>query len=80
MADREWDREAAPEGHEVSEPSATRRELEQSIRDLLPGDFPSSGALASQKSTTAAVGLGGLFTGYVWGWLRGHRSRKKKHR
>lgn len=62
------------------EPSATRRELEQSIRDLLPQEFPTTDDLASKKSTTATVGLGGLFTGYVWGWVRGRRSRARKHR
>ncbi|MBW4077585.1 MAG: hypothetical protein HIU84_03555 [Acidobacteria bacterium] len=64
----------------MSEPSATRRELEQSIRELIPTSRSPQSPLATQKSTTAAVGVGGLFTGYVWGWLRGRRSRKKKRR
>ncbi|MHB1087957.1 MAG: hypothetical protein ACYC19_04235 [Acidimicrobiales bacterium] len=64
----------------MSEPSATRRELEQSIRELIPTSLPGQGTLSSQKSTTAAAGVGGLFTGYIWGWIRGRRARKKKHR
>lgn len=64
----------------MSELSSTRRELEASLRSLLPGAFDPTSTMASQKSTTAAAGVGGLVTGYVWGWLRGRRSRKKKQR
>ena len=37
----------------------------------------------SPNSRTALkylVGLGGLFTGYVWGWIRGRRSRPRRRR
>jgi hypothetical protein len=33
--------------------------------------------MTSSKPTVAAVGLGGVVTGYLWGRLRGRRARKK---
>jgi hypothetical protein len=59
----------------MNERSATRRQLEASIRSLLPGELNLSSAVKSEPPTVAAVGLGGLMTGYVWGWFRGRRSR-----
>jgi hypothetical protein len=64
----------------VSEQSATRRELEASIRSLLPDELSLGSAAKSQPPTVAAVGLGGLMTGYVWGWFRGRRSRSGRKR
>ena len=64
----------------MTEPSKTRRDLELSIRSLLPDELNVGHSLTSQTSTTAAVGLGGLFTGYVWGRLRGRRSRSRRAR
>lgn len=61
----------------MSEPTATRRELEESVRALLPRSKDISQRLARAKSTTAGVGVGGLVTGYVWGWIRGRRSRRR---
>ncbi len=58
--------------------SATRQQLEDSVRALLPrsGDIPEK--IRTAKSSTATVGLGGLVTGYAWGWLRGRRSRRRR--
>lgn len=58
--------------------SPTRRQLEESIRAILP----SSNALASldsaEKPTVASVGVGAILTGYLWGRLRGRQVRKRK--
>jgi hypothetical protein len=62
----------------VSEPSATRRELEASLRSFLPKEVQIGGSLTDSKPTVAAVGVGGVLTGYVWGRLRGRRLRKSK--
>jgi len=61
----------------VREQSAVRKDLERSIRALLPDELSLRKSDASQKPNVAAAGLGGLFTGYVWGWLRGRKARKK---
>lgn len=55
----------------------TRRELEASLRSLLPEHAQIGGSLTSSKPTVAAVGLSGVATGYVWGWIRGRRLRKR---
>jgi hypothetical protein len=55
----------------------TRQQLENSVRALLPCQSDIPARIRNAKSSTAGAGLGGLVTGYVWGWLRGHRSRKK---
>ncbi len=34
--------------------------------------------MKDQKASGAAAGLGGLFTGYAWGWLRGRKGRKAR--
>jgi hypothetical protein len=62
----------------VSERSATRRELEASLRSFLPKEVQMGGSLSDSKPTVAAVGVGGVLTGYVWGRLRGRRLRKSK--
>lgn len=61
----------------MSEHAETRRELERSLRSFLPERPNLSSSLTSSKSTTAAAGFGGLVTGYVWGWFRGRRARKR---
>ncbi|HEY5104304.1 MAG TPA: hypothetical protein VII65_04590 [Acidimicrobiales bacterium] len=61
----------------MSEPSHTRRELEASLRSILPEQAQMGGSMTSAKPTVAAVGLGGMVTGYFWGWIRGRRARKK---
>lgn len=61
----------------MSEPTSTRRELEASLRSFLPEQTKIGTSLSESKPTVAAVGLGGVVTGYVWGWFRGRRSRKK---
>lgn len=60
------------------EPSSTRKELETSLRSFLPESAQIGNSLTSSKPAVAAVGFGGVATGYVWGWLRGRRSRKKR--
>lgn len=61
----------------MTEPSATRRELEQKIRALLPR----RDAEAEEKSPVAAgAGVGGLLVGYAWGWMRGWRRARRKAR
>ncbi|MGH3732934.1 MAG: hypothetical protein ACRDVC_06085 [Acidimicrobiales bacterium] len=62
----------------MSEPSATRRELEASLRSILPKDVQVGSSLTSSKPTMAAAGVGGVMTGYVWGRVRGRRLRKAK--
>jgi hypothetical protein len=62
----------------VIEQSATRRELEASIRALLPDDLSLRDPEASQSPTVAAVGVGGVMTGYVWGRLRSRKIRRRK--
>jgi hypothetical protein len=78
MAHHEWRSQASPEGCQVSETSATRRELEASLRSFLPKEVQIGGSLTDSKPTVAAVGVGGVLTGYVWGRLRGRRLRKAK--
>ena len=58
--------------------SATRQQLEDSVRALLPKSSDIPERIRTAKSSTASVGLGGLVTGYAWGWLRGRRSRRRK--
>jgi hypothetical protein len=58
--------------------SPTRRELEATIRAVLPDDMSLTGPSTSQNPTVAAIGLGGLMSGYVWGRIRGRRIRKSR--
>ncbi|MFZ0768637.1 MAG: hypothetical protein WAM64_05390 [Acidimicrobiales bacterium] len=57
--------------------SATRRELEASLRSFLPDTSRIGSSLTESKPGVAAIGVGGVMTGYVWGWIRGRRARKK---
>jgi len=61
----------------VSSASETRRQLEESVRAILPraSDVPERIRTASASSATA--GISGLVTGYLWGRWRGRRSRTK---
>jgi fructose-specific phosphotransferase system IIC component len=56
----------------VREQSATRRELESKIRALLPLRV---GGTKASNPVVASAGVGGLLSGFVWGWLRGRRKR-----
>ncbi len=56
--------------------SATRDELERRLRDLVPTS-PLSLNDRDPKSAAAAAGASGLLAGYVWGWFRGRRSKKR---
>jgi len=58
--------------------SPTRRELEATIRAVLPDDLSLKGPDTSQSPVVAAIGLGGVMTGYVWGRIRGRRIRKNR--
>jgi hypothetical protein len=62
----------------VSESSTTRRELEASLRSFLPKEVQIGSSLTDSKPTVAAVGVGGVLTGYLWGRVRGRRLRKSK--
>jgi hypothetical protein len=62
----------------MSDQSGVRRELEASLRSLLPEPSNIGKSLTSSKPGVAAVGLGGVVTGYVWGWFRGRRRYKHK--
>jgi hypothetical protein len=61
----------------VREQSATRRELEATLRSILPDEVQVGHSLTSSRPAVAALGVGSVMTGYVWGWIRGRRSRKK---
>jgi hypothetical protein len=61
----------------VREQSATRRELEERLRALLPTRL---GGAATSNPVVAGAGLGGLLSGFVWGWLRGRRRRRESPR
>ncbi|HUY16588.1 MAG TPA: hypothetical protein VMV11_03400 [Acidimicrobiales bacterium] len=61
----------------MSEHARTRRELEASLRSFLPDQVQMGSSMTSSKPTVAAVGLGGVVTGYLWGRLHGRRARKK---
>lgn len=56
---------------------ATRQQLEDSVRALMPRSSDVPARIRNATSSTAGVGLGGLVTGYAWGWLRGRRSRRR---
>jgi hypothetical protein len=51
--------------------------LEASLRSFLPDQVQLGNSMTSSKPTVAAVGLGGVVTGYIWGRIRGRRVRKK---
>jgi len=69
--------QATIEDAQVREQSAIRKDLERSIRALLPDELMVRKSDANAKPTAAAAGLGGLFAGYVMGWRRGRKARKK---
>lgn len=60
--------------------SETRRELEASLRSFLPEQLQVGNSITSSKPVVAAVGVGGVMTGYVWGRIRGRRARKSKEK
>ncbi|HWD96611.1 MAG TPA: hypothetical protein VG246_09345 [Acidimicrobiales bacterium] len=62
----------------MSEMSGTRRELEASLRSLLPESNNIGKSITSSKPGVAAIGFGGVLTGYVWGRIRGRRRHKQK--
>jgi len=62
----------------MREPSATRRELEASIRALLPSKEDIEELTPSKNSAASVAGVGGIMTGYVWGRYRGRQIRKRR--
>jgi hypothetical protein len=60
----------------VSPRSATRTQLEESLRALVPARRTGEGAGEPPEATTAAAGVGGLVVGYAWGWWRGRRGAR----
>jgi hypothetical protein len=58
--------------------SATRRELEASIRALLPSKEEIDELVPSKNSAASIAGVGGIMTGYVWGRFRGRQVRKRR--
>ncbi len=58
--------------------STTRRDLERTLREVVPA-HPL--AIRTDDPADAAIaGVGGLLVGYVWGFWRGRRTRPKKGR
>ena len=62
----------------MREQSATRQQLEASIRALLPSKEEIEEMTPSQNSTASIAGVGGIMTGYVWGRYRGRQVRKRR--
>lgn len=63
----------------MTERSATRRELEHSLRAMVPSaqDFK----ILNQRTPTSTVAAaGGLLVGYAWGWIRGRRPHARRSR
>lgn len=58
--------------------SATRQQLEASIRALLPSKEELDEMAPSQNSAASIAGVGGIMTGYVWGRYRGRQIRKRR--
>lgn len=61
----------------MREQSPTRRQLEVSIRALLPSKEEIDEMTPSKNSATSMAGVGGIMTGYVWGRYRGRQVRKR---
>ncbi|MEO9181035.1 MAG: hypothetical protein ABI298_05230 [Acidimicrobiales bacterium] len=62
----------------IREQSSTRRQLERSIRALLPSDEQISEMVPGKNSAVSTAGIGGVLTGYIWGRFRGRQVRKRR--
>ncbi len=62
----------------MREQSATRQQLEASIRALLPSQADIDELTPSKNSAASIAGVGGIMTGYVWGRYRGRQVRKRR--
>ena len=62
----------------MREQSATRQQLEASIRALLPSQEELDELTPSKNSAASIAGVGGIMTGYVWGRYRGRQVRKRR--
>lgn len=62
----------------MREQSATRQQLEASIRALLPNEEEIAEMTPSKNSAASMTGVGGIMTGYAWGRYRGRQVRKRR--
>ncbi|MDE3043830.1 MAG: hypothetical protein KGJ10_03250 [Acidobacteriota bacterium] len=62
----------------MNEQSQARRDLETSLRSLLPRSTKISSSMNDARSSVAAAGVGGLFTGYLYGRWQARRARRRK--
>lgn len=62
----------------MREQSATRQQLEASIRALLPSKEEIDEMTPSTNTTASIAGFGGIMTGYAWGRYRGRQVRKRR--
>ncbi len=62
----------------IREQSLTRRQLERSIRALLPSDQQINELVPGKNTAVSTAGIGGVLTGYLWGRFRGRQVRKRK--
>jgi len=59
----------------MTERSATRKEIEQRLRDYVPTSLPSLDK-ADSPAALATAGAGGALLGFLWGFRRGRRKRR----
>ena len=62
----------------MSDLSPTRRQLENALRGVLPDQATIRRFTTLPTPNAASAGIGGLLTGYFWGWIRGRRTRSKR--
>jgi hypothetical protein len=60
----------------MTERSSTRKELESRLREYVPSTMPSLDR-ADAPANLAAAGAGGALLGFVWGFLKGRRRRRR---
>ncbi len=59
----------------MSERSQTRQDLEAALRRLLPTKGASDSS--DRSAITALAGVGGVVSGFLWGWMRSRRRRAR---
>ncbi len=57
---------------------AVRQDLERAVRDLVPSTRVR--AWAEDPATSALAGVGGLLSGFVWGFWRARRRYRVRRR
>jgi len=60
----------------MTNPSATRKEIEQRLREYVPTSMPSLDH-ADSPATLAAAGAGGVLVGFLWGFVKGRKRRRR---